>query len=63
MIDDNDGMIDGVNDDKSVFFLARSEVRDPANKLEACPSVLIFGGCRSVCKEERRQVPVDHHED
>ena len=42
MIDDNDGMIDEVIDDKSDFF-ARSEVRGPANKLEACRSVLNFG--------------------
>ena len=45
------------------FFFAHSEVRGPTNKLEACRSVMIFGGCRSVDQEERHQVLVEHHED
>ena len=44
-------------------FFAHSEVRGPTNKLEACRSVMIFGGCRSVDQEERHQVLVEHHED
>ena len=42
---------------------AHSEVRGPANKLEACRSVMIVGGCRSVDQEERHQVLVEHHDD
>ena len=61
MIGDNDGMTDEAIGDKSDFF-AHSEVRGPASELEACRSVLICGGCRSV-QEEYHQVSVEHHED
>ena len=62
MVDDNSGTMDEAIDDKLIVF-AHSEVRGPTNKLEACRSVMICGGCRSVDQEERHQVLVEHHED
>ena len=41
------------------FFSAHSEVRGPTSKLEACRSVLIVDGCRSVYQKEHHQLPVE----